>query len=76
MPYYPLHQLHQSCYTLCGRRLNYLLAPGTKPAPVGEDPSTPVTTVPTAFPDSPIARKSGYDHPLPEDLRGVFTRKF
>ena len=52
------------------------LSPDAKPAPVGEDPSTPVATAPTAFPDSPIARKSVYDRPPPEDLRGVFTRKF
>lgn len=54
------------------------------PAPdsklVGEDPvhstSSPVAETPTVPPDSPILRKSVYDRPSPEDLRGVFTRKF
>ncbi|KAH7885218.1 Septin-domain-containing protein [Phlebopus sp. FC_14] len=39
------------------------------------DTSTPVAETPTS-PDSPIARKSAFFHTPPQNLRGVFTRKF
>ncbi|KAL4080748.1 Septin-domain-containing protein [Scleroderma citrinum] len=55
------------------------VTPDSKPATSDEDPSrasTPVATSPTVPPESPIARRSVHDRASPEDLRGVFTRKF
>ena len=64
----------------CPRTTTQLPPPAPDSKPVGEDPvtsaSTPVAETPTVPPDSPVLRKSVYDRPPPEDLRGVFTRKF
>ncbi|KAG1715725.1 hypothetical protein ID866_1441 [Astraeus odoratus] len=55
------------------------VTPDSKHPTVRGDPissSTPVAESPTASLDSPIARKSVYNYTPPEDLKGMFTRKF